>query len=887
MISRSIYSLFVSVLLLHLSASSQSIIEGRIVDKANKPVAEASVMLLNTADSSVVAYNFTNQNGEFSINTDKLKAPELLIMVYGFNIRRQIKKISNHSQKVDFVVSEEAIELKEFAVKSRKIWGSRDTVNYIVDAFRDSADIVIADVLRKMPGIEVKESGQIEYRGKAISKFYIENMDMLQGRYSIATNNIPASDIATVQVLENHQPIKALQDMAFSDDPALNLKLKPGAKGIFSCMADVGAGFDDKFLWNGSVTGMFFSKVNQHLSTLKSNNTGVDLAQELQTFYGEESPSSNSISSVMQPVPPQISKGRYLFNQAIGGSVNNLIKAKNEAEITLNFSSTHDIDTRKSYDQTKYYFPGNDTILISEQMESRLTSFNYDGSVGYRLNGDQNYINTRLSFSGNRIENTGVIFNEEQINQRGENDPYKISYIFGWIRRGSKDRKLGAEFNSNSFYQSLPYHLEVSPGMFANMLNDSIPFHSISQNITLKDFKTQNSMRFLSSTVWGSIRVYPSLHLSVEHQSLNTQLFKSSDGDVFSDIYGDSLRNDATWMRLKAGVSFTLNYQKRNFKFELFTPLQYQSIALDDLIKSDKTVQNRMIFQPQVKVSYTIGAHWQIFGSWLWYSYNPTLRNLYSGYVLQNYRTMSHYDSRLSDSYGQQGALTLSYKDIIQFLFTNLEVRYSRYLNEVMYAQSFEGSLMKISSVELENRGDYLSVTARASKGFDWKKLSINIEASWGKGLTPQLRQNNLIKFRNQGVNGNMTLSLAFTERLQFSNKSSWSSVSGQIDDEEDLEPINSFIDAASVNYTFPNGIAFNLGMEYYDTRTGNKKQSFYLIDSGVSYTWRRVRVAIDYSNILNTENYIYAYFDNLSSYYSEYRIRPSSILFSARFKIY
>ncbi len=141
--------------LLHLSASSQSIIESRIVDKANKPVTEASVMLLTTADSSVVAYNFTNQNGEFSINTDKLKAPELLIMVYGFNIRRQIKKISNHSQKVNFVVSEEAIELKEFAVKSQKIWGSRDTINYIVDAFRDSSDIVIADVLRKKNKIQL------------------------------------------------------------------------------------------------------------------------------------------------------------------------------------------------------------------------------------------------------------------------------------------------------------------------------------------------------------------------------------------------------------------------------------------------------------------------------------------------------------------------------------------------------------------------------------------------------------------------------------------------------------------------------------------------------------------------------------------------------------
>ena len=146
-------------------------------------------------------------------------------------------------------------------------------------------------------------------------------------------------------------------------------------------MADLGAGFNDNFLWNGSVTGMFFSKLHQHLSAIKTNNTGVDLAQELQSFYGEEDQLSNSISSVMQPVPPRISKERYLFNQAFGGTINNLVKAKNEAEITLNFSGSHDIETRKSYDQTRYYFPGNDTISISEQMESRLSSYAYDGSA--------------------------------------------------------------------------------------------------------------------------------------------------------------------------------------------------------------------------------------------------------------------------------------------------------------------------------------------------------------------------------------------------------------------------------------------------------------------------------------------------------------------------
>ena len=135
------------------------------------------------------------------------------------------------------------MELKEVIVKSKKIWGEKDTVNYLVSGFKSGNDQVIGDVLRKMPGITVKESGEISYNGKPINKFYIENLDLLQGRYGIATNNIQAADVATVQVLEHHQPIKALDNNnTMANETAINLKLKEGSKGTFGLLAQLGIG---------------------------------------------------------------------------------------------------------------------------------------------------------------------------------------------------------------------------------------------------------------------------------------------------------------------------------------------------------------------------------------------------------------------------------------------------------------------------------------------------------------------------------------------------------------------------------------------------------------------------------------------------------------------
>ncbi len=869
-----------------MEANAQTEIKGVVNNVNHQPVADASISLMKFADSTIIAFSFTNSKGEFVIyyNGDE---EELLLMVYGFNVQRQFRKITNQSQQVDLIVSEEAIELAEFTVKSEKIWGTRDTINYVVDAFRDSTDLVIADVLKKMPGIEVKESGQIEYRGKPISKFYIENMDMLQGRYGIATNNITASDIATVQVFENHQPIKALQDIAFTDDAALNLKLKPGAKGIYTAMADIGAGIDNQFLWNSSLTGMYFSKKRQHLAAIKTNNTGIDLHREFQSFNNENMQLGGAISSIVQPSPPQINKSRYFFNQAIGGTINTLIKTKDDAEFTFNLNAFHDIDDRKSDDQTRYIIPGEDTLTIKEQMNSHSSRFNIEGGIGYKKNTDQNYLNTRLLFSGNFVESSCNIFNNEHIKQNGEHDPLKLAATIHWIKRGNKAQSSGAELYSKSFYQLQPYRLDITPGMFDDALNDSLPYSAVRQDLTFNSFETRNSLMFLSSSGWKSIRIHPIMLVSLEHQTLNSQLSKSQHGAAFSELTGDSLRNELEWMRVKAGISLKLTYRKRDFNFELSTPIQVQHIMLSDKIKSKDSQQNRIIFQPQTNLRYNINTRWEVSGSWFWYNHNPNLRNLYPGYILQNYRTLSHYDSRLSDSYGQQAALKLSYKDIMRFLFTNIEVRYNSYRNEVMYAQQFEGSLMKISAVELENTGDYFSVTARAGKGFNWKKLSFNAEASWGKGLTPQLRQDSLIEYKNQGLNANITLSMAVTEKLQLANKSSWGRVSGSTDDGNELDPIVSFIDAATINYILPSGLIFSFGMEYYDTRDGSRKQKFYLLDAGITYTWKRLRLTVDYSNILNTTDYVYAYYGTLSSYYSAYRIRPASILLSARFKLF
>lgn len=217
-------------------------ITGRVVDNKHQPMDGCILTIIQEKDSSILASSVTNEDGRYSISYPTTK-DNLLLSLTGFNIKRQVKRITPTSQTVNFTTTYESITLKEVEIKARKLWGSRDTLNYLVSAYMKGQDRTIGDILKQLPGITL-EGGMVKYQGVPINHFYIENMDMFAGKYSIATNGIKAEDVSTVQVMENHEHIKALQDQIPPESAAINLRLKKKAKGRWLKTIDLGVGFD-------------------------------------------------------------------------------------------------------------------------------------------------------------------------------------------------------------------------------------------------------------------------------------------------------------------------------------------------------------------------------------------------------------------------------------------------------------------------------------------------------------------------------------------------------------------------------------------------------------------------------------------------------------------
>ncbi len=211
---------------------AQTVIEGTVLDVQGQEM-DAYVTAAPKSTGYILGFANTDSKGHYKLQI-KTTADSLTITASGLAIGNQVKVVPNRSQRLDFRVKGQTVQLKEVSVRAQKIRQNGDTLNYLVGAYQQQGDRVIGDVLRRMPGIEVSQNGGIKFNGKSISKFYVEDMDLLQGRYGLATNNINAQDVATVQVLENHQPVKALQGRTLTDDVAINLKLKDSAKGTMA-----------------------------------------------------------------------------------------------------------------------------------------------------------------------------------------------------------------------------------------------------------------------------------------------------------------------------------------------------------------------------------------------------------------------------------------------------------------------------------------------------------------------------------------------------------------------------------------------------------------------------------------------------------------------------
>ena len=184
----------VFALMAPVGIAARTVIEGSVSNDDGAPVVGAMVKV--SEGGSIKAFAATKANGYFTLAFDGITSDSLTVTADKMNFERLSLRVPNKSHKLKLTMRPTATRLREVVVSAPVVYQRGDTLRFNLAQFIGKGDISLEDALRKVPGITVSSSGKISYMGKDISNFYIEGLDMLGGNYSLATQNLPAENVA-------------------------------------------------------------------------------------------------------------------------------------------------------------------------------------------------------------------------------------------------------------------------------------------------------------------------------------------------------------------------------------------------------------------------------------------------------------------------------------------------------------------------------------------------------------------------------------------------------------------------------------------------------------------------------------------------------------------
>ena len=852
----------------HIHLQGQTLLSGIISEEATgNPMPDVICTVSSVKDSTLIQYAISGKGGAYTLRFSHSGDTVLLTaQIMGFEPRTI--RIANRSQTHDIRLREDYVRLKEVVVKAEDIYQRGDTINYNVASLRSAKDTYISDVIKKLPGVEVSGNGRISYMGKPINKFYIEGMDLLGGKYTIASNSIPVDAVESVQILENHQAVKALQDVSLSERAALNLKIKKDKKLRPVGKITLGTGFDaEEMRYTGEITNLLLKGQTQSLTTLKANNQGKLLAGELSDHTYQTEASASPLAAVPVPLvnpslgytPTEISD-KSIFNRSGIFTYNRLYRLKEETDFRINASWLDEQQDEYRYVRTIYgYSESQPLTLVREQSaESRMRQGNL--TLTFTQNASNRYLNNQFRATGEWSDAYATLSGTD-ISAQDFEQPYflmenKLNYIGKW-------RKDYLTFNSFFRFHRLPQEASFKTA------TDSVTVQDRSERL----FYTKNEVKFNKGIGASSFAL--GIGLKAETNRIG------SDMQTVPDFLRDSTVT-SVWNYLQTELYLTpsYNYKADKWSLTLSSPLSWQYLNAKQETENEHTFRHVYV-SPSASFYWRMHQFWELYAT-IGYNHSPgEYKNISDNYYFVNNSILRRGNENQETKKQTRAMLNLSYRNTLDALFARLTATYNRQQSNLLNGYDFIGSHV----VQTYHIGGYENTyySANANVGKILDAIQTNLNATVGFTHTAYTQyQNYMTKniLTNVGY-ANLTWN---TDLAQWWN---WS-VTGQ--------SIISHIRGGETlwMHKMQTDMTFSLGKWLYTAKLDYSKnqispsqyKDIVLFHCTLRYKLKKdVQIELRADNLLNKTEYRLRSYSGINQFDEIYKLRPRQFMLKVAFQ--
>ena len=232
-------------------------ISGQVIDADMKePMLQTTIQLFNATDSVFVGGTVTDQKGNFSLEVPSSGTYRLKISSIGYEtLERELTLRRNENQVLGVLLMEtESIMLKEAVVTGRaaQVVVRKDTILYNPEAYRTPEGSPIEELIKRIPGAEVDEDGNITINGKQVKKILLDGKEFMLGDVETALKNIPVSIIQNLKFYDQQSDQARITGIEDGEkETVLDFTIKKGMNRGYMTNLDLAAGTSHRYSSRG------------------------------------------------------------------------------------------------------------------------------------------------------------------------------------------------------------------------------------------------------------------------------------------------------------------------------------------------------------------------------------------------------------------------------------------------------------------------------------------------------------------------------------------------------------------------------------------------------------------------------------------------------------
>ncbi|WPR72588.1 carboxypeptidase-like regulatory domain-containing protein [Flavobacterium sp. NG2] len=892
-------ALLVVLSMCSLISVAQSIrLDGFIKDTEGHPLEMANIMAVNRNTNAMDSYAITNDKGKFNLSLN-MNTPYSINISY-LGMKSRIVEIVTAQENITKTVEMEAggIELEGVEiVREMPVSIKGDTIVYNADSFKSGTERKLEDVLKKLPGVEVNDDGEVEVEGKKVSKLMVEGKDFFDGDTKLGVKNIPADAIDKIQVLRNYSEVGALKGVENNqDNVAMNIKLKSGKKNFW--FGDINAGIgvaheESRYLINPK---LFYYSPTYSVNVISNFNNIGELPLTVQDYFkmtggfrgvSNKGGSSFDVSSNNLGIS-LLRNNRAKVIETKFGATNfsyNVNKTWNLSGFGIFTSSTTDLETKSqttildSGDQQKSQEvaaqKSNFGLFKLSSSYKPNTKLQFDYDVLAKISKQDEFASLYRESIVNSVSDTEDIFTTKK------QDP--ISY--------NQNLNLYYTLNDKNILAFEAQHLYQDENPFYNANLQSQPFN-LTDYVSGQNRNDLNQDRFVKTNkidakldYYYMVTPKSNINLTIgdtySYQNFNSHIFQILDNQSVNDLNAVENNNQVNYAFNDVYLGLHYKILTGKFTFNPGVSLHYYDMNNQQLGTDFQ--------QSFVRVLPDVFALYQIKKSEsLTYNYSLTnsftdINKLVEGYVFSNYNSLSLGNRTLENATSQVHSLRYFKYNMynLENIFAN--ATYTKKVDAVKTNSVFSG----INQTSLPYNSNLADETLSGSGNYGRSflknyKASIGASVNWSKfnniqnnrpTTTESLTQNYSVKAStNYKKLPNLELGYAYTIN--------------------EYNGTTFYTDKPSVklDYYFLNAFSFVSEYEFFNYRNDSRtvQNEYDFLSASMIYQKKNAKMEYKLSatNILNTTSLNDDSFSQFSTRTAQYTVQPRYVIFSMKYNL-